>query len=72
LFSESTARVLVTVSPDGVAGFTRQAAAHGVPLTELGAVVEAERGLSLAGLGTLPTDRLTSAWQDTLPRLFRG
>jgi phosphoribosylformylglycinamidine synthase len=65
LFSESAARVLVTVTPDDEERLFELAADHGVPVTSLGQT----RGdqLSVAGLFDLPLDELRTAWTTTLP-----
>jgi phosphoribosylformylglycinamidine (FGAM) synthase-like enzyme len=70
LFSESTARVLVTVAPDRLVELTRRAAEHGVPLTELGTVTGSENGLCIAGVGDLSMDQLCTAWETPLSNLF--
>jgi phosphoribosylformylglycinamidine synthase subunit PurL len=65
LFSESTARALVTVAADDAPALEALAGSHGVPLTHLGTtggaslVVEAEFDL--------PLDELHAAWSATLP-----
>jgi len=50
LFAESSARALVSVRPAKVAELSRQAAAHGVPLADLGEVGEPVRGLCISGV----------------------
>lgn len=65
LFSESAARVLVTVPAADVDRLTALTAAHGVPLTELG-----ETGgdaLVVEGHLDLPLAELHAAWTATLP-----
>ena len=65
LFSESAARVLVTVAPDDEERLFELAADHGVPITSLGQT----RGdqLSVKGLFDVPLDELRTAWTATLP-----
>ena len=65
LFSESAARVLVTVSPDDEERLFELAADHGVPITSLGQT----RGdlLSVKGLFDVPLEELRVAWTATLP-----
>jgi phosphoribosylformylglycinamidine synthase len=65
LFSESAARVLVSVSPDDEERIFELAADHGVPITSLGET----RGdvLALPGLFDLPLEELRTAWTATLP-----
>jgi phosphoribosylformylglycinamidine synthase len=70
LFSESSARVLVTVSPAAVEDFARRAKTAGVPHRSLGVVTHRDHGVSLAGLGSLSLDTLSGAWRGTLPALF--
>jgi phosphoribosylformylglycinamidine synthase II len=65
LFSESAARVLVTVAPDDEERLFELAADHGVPVTSLGQT----RGdlLSVAGLFDVPVEELRTTWTSTLP-----
>ena len=70
LFSESTARVLVTVPPDRVAEVTVRCEDAGIPVAELGSVTPSGDGLALAGVGTLRLEELSDAWEGTLPALF--
>ncbi|WP_324274654.1 AIR synthase-related protein [Blastococcus brunescens] len=66
LFSESTARVVVTTSdPGGVKTTARWA---GVPVTELGTT--GGDVLALDGVLDLPLAELRAAWTATLPALF--
>jgi phosphoribosylformylglycinamidine synthase II len=66
LFSESTARVVVTTTdPGGVKTTARWA---GVPVTELGTTGGA--ALTVDGLLDLPLAELRAAWTATLPALF--
>ncbi|MDN5750106.1 MAG: phosphoribosylformylglycinamidine synthase subunit PurL, partial [Pseudonocardia sp.] len=68
LFSESAARVLVTVDPGQVEALHTAASRAGVPAVELGVVGGAE--LAITGLGPLPLTELRTAWEATLPALF--
>jgi phosphoribosylformylglycinamidine synthase len=70
LFAESPSRVIVTVAPAELAGFTARCAAHSVPVTELGGVTDADAGLALVGLGTLRLTEPREAWEGTLTSLF--
>jgi phosphoribosylformylglycinamidine synthase len=66
LFSESTARAVVTTSePDAV---RTAAAAAGVPVTELGTT--GGDALAVEGLLDLRLAELRTAWSATLPALF--
>jgi phosphoribosylformylglycinamidine synthase subunit PurL len=69
LFSESTARALVTVAEADVDRLAAAAAGHGVPLTRLG-VVTAEAELTVEDVLTIPLAELREAHESTLPRLF--
>ena len=70
LFSESTARVLVTVHPDRVAELTERCDKAEIPVAELGSVTPSGDGLALTSVGTLPLGELREAWEGTLPALF--
>ena len=65
LFSESAARVVVTVAPEDEERLCELAAEHDVPITSLGQT----RGTSLSVTGAfdLPLDELRTAWTRTLP-----
>ncbi len=65
LFSESTARVLVTVAPEDEERLFELAAEHGVPVTSLG--VTRGEDLSLTGLFDVPLADLRASWSATLP-----
>lgn len=68
LFSESAARVLVTVAEDAAERLAELAAAHGVPLTELGVTGGSSYSVtSAAGAVEIPLAELTEAWKATLP-----
>jgi phosphoribosylformylglycinamidine synthase len=69
LFSESTARALVTVAEADVDRLAAAAAGHGVPLTRLG-VVTAEAELTVEDVLAVPLAELREAHESTLPRLF--
>jgi phosphoribosylformylglycinamidine synthase len=65
LFSESTARVLVTVHPDDTDRLADLARRHGVPLTRLGST--GGDTLAVADQFTIPLPELRAAWAATLP-----
>ncbi|UAL29215.1 phosphoribosylformylglycinamidine synthase subunit PurL [Nocardioides rotundus] len=66
LFSESTARVLVTVDDEHHDAFATMAAAMGVTVTELGST-SATPALTVEGQFELPLGELREAWTTTLP-----
>jgi phosphoribosylformylglycinamidine synthase len=66
MFSESTARVVVTTSDPGAVKTTAQWA--GVPVTELGTT--GGDALTVDGVLDLPLAELRAAWTATLPALF--
>jgi phosphoribosylformylglycinamidine synthase len=68
LFSESAARVLVTVAPEKVVVLLRLAAEAGVPARPVGTTGGAD--LVLSGIPAVPLEELRSAWEGTLPGLF--
>jgi phosphoribosylformylglycinamidine synthase subunit PurL len=69
LFSESSARVLVTVPAADTPGFTAHCDDVGVPWHRLG-TVEPTTDLEIDGLPPLPLTELRTAWEATLPSLF--
>jgi hypothetical protein len=72
LFSESTARALVSVPRGHEKAFTALCAEHGLPYTPLGLVDKRSRMLDVRGLFTITLDELRGAWSATLPALFGG
>ena len=68
LFSESTARVVVSISPTDLDGFFEKAAAQGVSATRLGVV--GGTALSVDGVGSIGLDELRAAHEKTFPALF--
>jgi phosphoribosylformylglycinamidine synthase II len=69
LFSESSARVLLSVSGAGAHRVTQLCADHGVLVTRLGEV-HAAPVLEIVNVATFPLDELRAAWEATLPALF--
>jgi hypothetical protein len=65
LFSESTARVLVTVANGDAERLVELAGEHGVPIAALG--VTGGDTLTVDGEFEIPLDELRSAWTSTLP-----
>jgi phosphoribosylformylglycinamidine synthase subunit PurL len=68
LFSESAARFVAAVMPGSEAEFAGLCAAHGVPVTALGAV--GGDGLEVVGSFTVPLADLDAAHRGVLPALF--
>jgi phosphoribosylformylglycinamidine synthase len=68
LFSESAGRVVVSVPADRLAVVEKLAAAHGVPVRELGTV--GGPALELLGVCDIPLDELRTAHTATLPAAF--
>ncbi len=65
LFSESTARALVTVTDEQADALVALAQRHGVPITPLGRT--GGDTLSVEGVFDLPVAEAKAAWQATLP-----
>jgi phosphoribosylformylglycinamidine (FGAM) synthase-like enzyme len=65
LFSESSARVLVTVAPEDEERLFELAAEHGVPVTSLG--ITRAGDLTVTGLFDVPLQELRTVWSSTLP-----
>ena len=65
LFSESTARAIVTVTPDREDAFTALAEQHGVPVTALGHT--GGGAIVVEGQFELPVAEAKEAWSATLP-----
>lgn len=70
LFSESTARALVSVPRGHEKAFAALCAQHGLPATVIGTVDGRSRALDVRGQFTISLDELRSAWKGTLPALF--
>ena len=65
LFSESAARVVVTVAPEDEGRLFELAAEHGVPVTNLGTTGGDQ--LAVDGVFSVPVAELHQAWTATLP-----
>ncbi len=71
LFSESTARALVTVPRGHDTAFTALCDEHNVPWSVLGTVTSAP-DLVVRDVFSVPLDEIRSAWSETLPKYFGG
>ena len=71
LFSESPARVLVSVSAQHYGQLGVLCAEAGVPLTRLGEVVD-QPGLEVLGQFTLPLDELRARWEAPIREAVGG
>ncbi|MDQ4102853.1 MAG: phosphoribosylformylglycinamidine synthase subunit PurL [Actinomycetota bacterium] len=69
LFSESSARVLISVSGADADRVGQLCTDHGVPVTRLGKV-HTRPVLEVVNVTTFGLDELCTAWQATLPALF--
>ena len=65
LFSESTARALVTVAPEQLEAFTTLATSYGVPVARIGTTGGAD--LSVEGQFSIPVAELRETWTATIP-----
>jgi phosphoribosylformylglycinamidine synthase subunit PurL len=70
LFSESTARVLISVPRGREVAFTGLCAEMGVPWSPLGVVTGPGTPLEVAGRFQIPLDELRRAWSETIPARF--
>ncbi|WP_432981654.1 phosphoribosylformylglycinamidine synthase subunit PurL [Dactylosporangium sp. CA-233914] len=70
LFSESTARALVSVPRGHEKAFTALCAQHGLPATVIGSVDGRSRTLDVRGQFAISLDELRAAWTGTMPSLF--
>ena len=70
LFSESTGRVLVSVTRANEAAFLGRCADAGVPVSALGVVDILEISLDVRGHFTIPVRELRARWSATLPARF--
>jgi phosphoribosylformylglycinamidine synthase len=72
LFSESTARALVSVPRGQETAFIDLCTERGVPYLPLGVVDTRSDSLDVRGLFRIPLAELRAAWSATLPALFSG
>jgi phosphoribosylformylglycinamidine synthase len=71
MFSESTARALVTVPRGHDKAFAALCDERGVPWTALGVVTRNDE-LEIRGVFSVPLDELRTAYTETLPKQFGG
>jgi phosphoribosylformylglycinamidine synthase len=69
LFSESSARAVISVTPSREAEFAALCAEHGVPATTLGRT--GGDSLAVADTFTIQVTELTEVWTSPLPAIFR-
>ncbi|NNG35562.1 phosphoribosylformylglycinamidine synthase subunit PurL [Nakamurella aerolata] len=69
MFSESSARALLTVPAQLVDQVLARCTAAGVPVQRLGEIT-ADGALTIDGVGTVPVPQLRQVWSRTLPELF--
>jgi phosphoribosylformylglycinamidine synthase len=70
LFSESTARAIVSVPRSEEVRFTDMCAARGLPHVRIGVIDLLDARLDVQGQFSVPLRELRSAWSGTLPRRF--
>ncbi|WP_181309629.1 phosphoribosylformylglycinamidine synthase subunit PurL [Nocardioides campestrisoli] len=68
LFSESTARALVTATDEQAEAFTALAARHGVPVTAIGTT--GGDAIAVEGEFSVPVATLRKAWSATMPAVL--
>jgi phosphoribosylformylglycinamidine synthase len=68
MFSESTARAIVTIAADAIQQLVDHCVRHGVPVARLGEVGGDD--LAVVGHFVVPLDELRTAHEATLPALF--
>jgi phosphoribosylformylglycinamidine synthase len=68
LFSESSARAVISVTPGRESDFAALAESHGVAATVLGTTVG--DSLTVEGAFQVPVAELNEAWASSLPSIF--
>jgi phosphoribosylformylglycinamidine synthase len=70
LFSESQARVIVTVGREDDVKFQGLCEARGVPVLRIGVSDKESEALNIQGIAEIPLNEVRSGWAKTLPELF--
>ena len=70
LFSESQARVIVTVGREDDVKFQGLCEARGVPVLRIGVTDKESEALNIQGIAEIPLNEVRSGWARTLPELF--
>jgi phosphoribosylformylglycinamidine synthase len=70
LFSESQARVIVTVGREDDVKFQALCEARGVPCLRIGVTDKSSDSIEIKDLATFPLNEVREAWRKTLPELF--
>ena len=70
LFSESQARVIVTVGREDDVKFQGLCEARGVPVLRIGVTDKESEALSIQGIAEVPLNDVRTGWAKTLPELF--
>ena len=68
LFSETSARAVITVRPERADEFVALAQGQRVPVAPIGTVTG--EALDVTGLFEIPLDQLSQVWRGTLPAIF--
>jgi phosphoribosylformylglycinamidine synthase len=70
LFSESQARVLVSVGREDDVKFQALCEARGVPVLRIGVTDKASEAIEIKDIASLDLNRVRESWKSTLPELF--
>jgi phosphoribosylformylglycinamidine synthase subunit PurL len=70
LFSESQARVIVTVGREDDVKFQGLCEARGVPVLRIGVTDKESEALNIQGIAEIPLNDVRAGWASTLPALF--
>ncbi|QKJ24705.1 phosphoribosylformylglycinamidine synthase subunit PurL [Aquiluna borgnonia] len=70
LFSESQARVLVSVGREDDVKFQALCEARGVPVLRIGVTDKASEAIEIKDIASLELNRVRESWKNTLPELF--
>jgi phosphoribosylformylglycinamidine synthase len=70
LFSESQARVIVSVGREDDVKFQSLCEARGVPVLRIGVTDKASQAIDIKDLATFELNKVREGWANTLPDLF--